>query len=44
MNENSLEHYGIKGMHWGVRRTPEQLGNKKAKVLRKQKKSREAIQ
>lgn len=38
MNENSLEHYGIKGMHWGVRRTPEQLGNKKAKVLRKQKK------
>lgn len=26
-----LEHYGIKGMKWGVRRTPEQLGYKKSK-------------
>ena len=25
--ENQLYHHGIKGMHWGVRRTPEQLGN-----------------
>lgn len=24
-----LEHHGVKGMHWGVRRTPEQLGHKK---------------
>lgn len=24
-----LMHYGIKGMKWGVRRTPEQLGHKK---------------
>lgn len=23
-----LEHYGVKGMKWGVRRTPEQLGRK----------------
>lgn len=32
---NSLEHYGIKGQKWGVRRTPEQLGHiteKKRKV------------
>lgn len=28
---NSLEHYGIKGMKWGVRRTPEQLGHKRPK-------------
>lgn len=23
-----LEHYGVKGMRWGIRRTPEQLGHK----------------
>lgn len=28
---NSLEHWGIKGMKWGVRRTPEQLGHILAK-------------
>ena len=28
--ENStIKHYGVKGMKWGVRRTPEQLGHKK---------------
>lgn len=26
---NELYHYGIKGMRWGIRRTPEQLGHKK---------------
>lgn len=25
--EEYLEHHGIKGMHWGIRRTPEQLGH-----------------
>lgn len=43
MDNNSLEHYGIKGMHWGVRRTPEQLGHKKARVLRKYKKKRKTL-
>lgn len=35
-DENVLVHHGVKGMKWGVRRTPEQLGHqppkKKSKV------------
>lgn len=27
--QNELEHYGVKGMKWGVIRTPEQLGHKR---------------
>ena len=27
MENNELYHYGVLGMHWGVRRTPEQLGH-----------------
>lgn len=30
--ENTIYHYGIKGMRWGVRRTPEQLGRKRSSV------------
>lgn len=34
--DNVLSHYGIKGMKWGVRRTPEQLGRaRKARKARK---------
>ena len=29
-----LFHYGVKGMKWGVRRTPEELGHKVARVGR----------
>ncbi len=36
--DDFLEHHGIKGMHWGIRRTPEELGYKSEK---KQKKARE---
>lgn len=34
--DNVLSHYGVKGMKWGVRRTPEQLGRaRKARKARK---------
>lgn len=35
--DNVLEHYGVKGMKWGVRRTPEQLG--RARSARKARKA-----
>ena len=34
-----LYHYGVKGMKWGVRRTPEQLGHIKKGVAKSQKSS-----
>lgn len=30
--EEYLEHHGILGMHWGIRRTPEQLGHRVSKA------------
>lgn len=37
METNSLQHHGIKGQHWGVRRTPEQLGHRIAQKRAKDK-------
>lgn len=36
--EDFLTHYGVKGMKWGVRRTPEQLGRASRRVERSAKK------
>lgn len=32
-NDNYLIHYGVKGMKWGVRRTPEELGHRTNRTL-----------
>lgn len=37
--DNELYHHGIKGMKWGVRRTPAQLGHKPSKLTTSQRKS-----
>lgn len=31
-NQSEFMHYGIKGMKWGVRRSPEQLGHREART------------
>lgn len=35
MEHDELYHYGVKGMKWGIRRTPQQLGHTVAKVKNK---------
>lgn len=32
MENNALQHHGIKGMKWGIRRTPEQLSRMKGRI------------
>ena len=49
LNTNdAIEHHGIKGMHWGIRRTPEQLGHiisrKKEKFEKYSKKATQAAE
>lgn len=42
-DDNELYHYGVKGMKWGVRRTPAQLGHDTGKIdLQKTKKKVDA--
>lgn len=35
MTDEFLEHYGVKGQRWGVRRTPEQLGHKGESTIKR---------
>lgn len=38
VNENELKHYGVLGMRWGVRRSPEQLRRAAGKLERQNEK------
>lgn len=41
LDELVIYHYGVKGMRWGIRRTPEQLGRKIESLTAKNKKIQE---
>lgn len=44
MDNNTLSHHGVKGMRWGVRRTPAQLGHKPSGKRKKLKGSPSAVE
>ena len=44
MDNQELTHHGVKGMRWGVRRTPAQLGHKTTTKRKKLKSSPDAVE
>lgn len=43
MNDGYLQHHGVKGQKWGIRRTPAQLGRKVQKLEKKNAQTEEKI-